>query len=364
MTLSWTLSYYIGRQFLLAVCIALFGFIALGCLIDVIELLRRASGQQSVPFSVIIGLALLNLPALTLKFVPYAVLVGTMLALTRLTRTQELVVARAAGVSVWQFMAPVMAVALGFGIFMVAVFGPFASILLMRHEQMEAKYLSGRVSLLSISDSGLWLRQIEEQEEHIIYARAVSPSDMSFSGVIVFSFDKDKRFSERMDAKRAVLGTGHITLQAVTRSLPGKPSEKLAGVALPTSLTMGTIQDSFASPETLSLWQLPGFISLLEESGFSALKHRLYLHTMLATPFLLMGTVLLAAVFSLRQPRRGKIGILIVAGMIAGFLMNFFTRIISALGESGTLPVAVAAWAPAGVVIMVGAALLLHLEDG
>jgi lipopolysaccharide export system permease protein len=50
--------------------------------------------------------------------------------------------------------------------------------------------------------------------------------------------------------------------------------------------------------------------------------------------------------------------------MITGFMLNFFTRIIGAFGESGTLPIWLAAWSPACIVMMIGAALLLHLEDG
>jgi lipopolysaccharide export system permease protein len=74
--------------------------------------------------------------------------------------------------------------------------------------------------------------------------------------------------------------------------------------------------------------------------------------------------VMIAAVFSLRLPRHGKVGILIVAGVVSGFLLHFFTDIIYAFGSAGSLPIALAAWTPACVVMMIGAALLLHLEDG
>ena len=76
------------------------------------------------------------------------------------------------------------------------------------------------------------------------------------------------------------------------------------------------------------------------------------------------GTVFVAAVFSLRLPRRGKVGLLIVSGIVSGFLLHFFTDIIFAFGSAGTVPIMLAAWTPAIVVTMIGAALLLHLEDG
>jgi lipopolysaccharide export system permease protein len=364
MRLPWTLSRYIVWHFFCAVMLAAFSLLAIVALIDVVELIRRSSGKEAMTFAIILQMAFLKMPMLIEKLMPYAVLIGSMLALTKLTRTHELVVARAAGVSAWQFLAPAAGLVMVIGIFMTAAFNPFAAALLLRYEQMEGKYFTGKPSLLAVSPSGLWLRQIETSGEHIIHALRISQNDMSFSTLIVFSFNAKDEFIERLDAKRAVLGAGNLHFYNVIRSIPGEPPQEIGDYNLPTTLTLGHIQDSFASPETMSFWHLPPFISMLEQAGFSAIRHRLYWASLLAKPFLLAGSVLLAAVFSLRLPRRGKIGLLVVAGIVTGFLMHFFTDIIFALGAAGTLPVWLSAWAPAFVVSLIGAALLLHLEDG
>ena len=368
MKLPWTLFQYIGRHFFFFIMLALLGLVAVSMLIDIMELIRRATGKQEVPFSVILELSALRIPALAQKLMPYAVLIGSMMALTRLTRTQELIVARAAGVSVWQFLTPAIAVVMALGVFITTVFNPFSAVLLLRFERLESKYLSATPSLLSISDSGLWLRELDHDSdtvgERIIYTMRISQSTMEFANVIVFDFDKNQKFLDRMDAAKATLEDGKLYLSHVTRSVPGKPQEIIENVELPTTLTLTHIQDSFASPETLSFWHLPSFITMLENAGFSALRHRLYWHSLLANPFLMAGTVFLAAVFSLRLPRRGKIGLLVVAGIVSGFLMHFFTDIIFAFGSAGTVPIMLAAWTPAIVVTMIGVALLLHLEDG
>ncbi len=367
MRLPWTLSRYIARHFLLSFCIALLGLLAISTMIDIVEQIRRATGKENIPISILLELSALRIPFIATKMAPYAVLIGSMMALTRLTRTHELVVARAAGISVWQFLAPAVAMVMAIGVFLTTAFNPLASVMLLKYEQLEGKYLTGRPSLLSISSSGLWLRQMETEgdiSEHIIYTMRISQSTMEFAHVIVFSFDKDKKFVARMDAEHGQLESGDLHLYDVVRSVPGRPPEEIKEVHVPTTLTLSRIQDSFASPETMSFWSLPGFITVLENAGFSALHHRLYWHTLLSSPFLMAATVLVAAVFSLRLPRRGKIGVLVVAGIISGFLLHFFTDLIQALGSAGTLPVMLAAWSPAIVMMMIGTALLLHLEDG
>lgn len=368
MRMPLTLSLYIGKHFTLSIFYALLALSSLVLVIDAIELIRRVSGHESVPIVVVGEMILLRLPYHMDKLLPFAVLIGGMLALTRLTRTQELVVTRAAGVSVWQFLMPALVAALGMGVFFIAVFSPISSALLMRFEHMEERYFNNRSSLLSVSSSGLWLRQVEEADpiagEHIIYSLRISQSDMSFANVIIFSFDHQGKFLNRMDVERAMLEPGVLQLHKVTRSMPGNPPEKLESLSLPTNLQLNQIQDSFASPETMSFWHLPSFINMLEKAGFSALRHRLYLQSMLAKPLLLCGMILMAALFSLRLPRRGRLGLMALAGVITGFSFHFFNDLVQALGAAGSLPIGLAAWSPAFIVLVIGTATLLHLEDG
>ena len=73
----------------------------------------------------------------------------------------------------------------------------------------------------------------------------------------------------------------------------------------------------------MSFWALPGFITLLEQSGFSAQRHRLHFNILLAQPFLFCAMVLVAATFSLRMQRRGGAALMIIGGVVAGFLLYF-----------------------------------------
>jgi len=368
MRLPLTLSFYIGRHFAFTILFALLALSSLTLVIDSIELIRRASTRDNIPMGAVLEMALLRLPHQMDKMLPFAVLVGGMVALTRLTRTHELVVARAAGVSVWQFLMPAIISASALGCFFVAVFSPVASAMLLRFEQLESRYFSGRPSLMAISSSGLWLRQIEEEDpvasEHIIYAMRISQRDMSFSNVIIFTFDHAGHFIERLHASQAVLDPGILRLEKVVRTIPGRPPENIRSVSLPTELQLTHIQDSFASPETMSFWALPGFINMLEKAGFSALRHKLYWQSMLAKPALLCGMILVAALFSLRLPRRGKLGLMAIAGVVTGFTFYFFTDLVQALGAAGSLPIVFAAWAPAAIMLVIGTGTLLHLEDG
>jgi len=197
----------------------------------------------------------------------------------------------------------------------------------------------------------------------VIHALRISESPLVLHDVIVFRYEGRDRFVERIDAATARLGSGFWELTDALVTGPERLAERRPSYRFATALTIGQIQDSFASPETLSFWQIPGFVALLERAGFSAVKHRVHWHSLLATPLLLCGMVLLGAVFSLRMTRQGSIGLLITSGVVVGFVVYAFSDVVQALGISASIPVILAGWAPSSVPTLLATAVLVFIED-
>lgn len=367
MRLSWTLSRYLGLQFLVGIAIVFFGVLCLIFMVDFVELLRRAASRDEVGLGPVLTMALLKLPNVSEETLPFAVLFGAIWTFVRLTRSNELVIARASGVSVWQFLTPAVALAFFIGGFVVTVYNPLAAAFVGRYEQLEGKYLRGYTNMLAVNRNGFWLRQGSEESQSVVHAQTVNydtDGSLRLERVIVFLYRNQNYFVGRIDAERALLDDGVWRIEQAVYSPRDEPSQRHAVFELPTQLTMEQIRESFASPNTVSFWELPRFIAMARAVGFSALPHRLHWHSVLATPLLLTAMVLLAATFSLRLTRLGGVPQLAGAGILTGFLLYFLSDVTSALGGSGIIPVALAAWTPTIVAFLLGAAMLFHLEDG
>lgn len=361
--LSPTLSRYIARHYVVWFLSFLFGLVGIILLVSMVDLLDRLASKKA-PFGVAFEMVLLKLPFLSQEVMPFTVLFAGLACFWRLSRSHELVVTRAAGVSVWQVLAPVVGTALLVGALTVTALNPLASVLFERFEQLEAKHIRNQTSTLSISRSGLWLRQADPAGQSVIHAQRVTQPAMTLHQVIVFRFADQDRFIGRFDAKRAELRDGAWMLFDAWHSAPNTQASHSDQIEIGTNLTADKIIESFAPPETISFWGLPSFIALLEQAGFSALRHKLQLHRLLATPILFAAMILLAASFSLRPQRRGHVALVILGGVLTGFLLYFVSNFVFALGLSAKIPVVLAAWTPAGVSLMLGVATLLHLEDG
>jgi lipopolysaccharide export system permease protein len=373
MRLPITLSRYIGKQLFLN-CLMVLGVIMLVVGIgELVEMIRRSAGRDAMTLPIVLEMVLLKLPLTMERVLPFVMLIGGMLTYNKLSRSSELVVARAAGISAWQFLAPAVLVSAAIGVFFATVFNPLSAAMITRFERMEHKYISGSPSTLAISPSGLWLRHVEpieqnifEQpiEEYILHASRINHNDMRMMEVIIFLFGANDHFIGRIDAPQAMLKEGAWHIQDAIASRLGQMPRALPLIMLQTDLNIHQIKDNFASPKTMSFWQLPAFIDTLQKAGFPALRHQLYWLSLLALPLTLVAMLLIGSLFGRTHFRKGRQGLMLAGGVMAGFVLFFMSQLIHALGYAGNLPIALAAFLPPLIGTLIGLSAYLHVEDG
>ena len=91
------------------------------------------------PRSLLAEISLFRVPQLSERILPFAVLVGAMSCYLALSRRLELVVARAAGVSAWQFVAPSMIAAFLFGVVATTIYNPLAAVMHERSKRLGSR---------------------------------------------------------------------------------------------------------------------------------------------------------------------------------------------------------------------------------
>lgn len=357
-------SRYCCNQFLASLLLLLGTFSATILLFDFIEMLRRTF-QKSLPLALIFEMAVLHLPYLLIHLFPFITMLAGILSFSRMTKRNELVIARAVGLSAWQFVSPAIFTSILLGIFIMTILNPLTSVMLTRLEHLENKHLrESSGSMMAISPSGLWLKERNPTNNIILHAARVSTDAAKLFDVTFYLFSRDNKFTQRIDATETNLEQGYWNLKEVLFTKPGSQGMRKSTYRLPTSLSKHQLQESFAPPEAVSFWQLPHFIKTLKTAGFSAIKHRLHWYNLLALPLYLSGMTLLGATFGLRHVRQGKIGAMMTTGIIIGFILYFLADIVAALGLSGKISIVVSACIPSILSGLLGISLLLHLEDG
>lgn len=356
-----TLGFYFARRFAFAMLGVFATVFLLIYTLDFVELMRRAGDAVGAGAGTMAKLAFFRTPATAEQVIPFGMLFGGMVAFIGLSRKLELVIARAAGISAWQFIAPALIIAFLTGIFVVTVYNPTATMLKERANALEAQlFRRGGVTLGKV----VWVRQRSVDGEAIIRATSFDPDTNILRGVTAFVMDERNQLLERVEAPEAELRQGYWRFtKARVVSVDVEPTSQETYLVA-SSLKPDELRSLLGPGEAVSFWSLPAIVSRLELAGLDATRYRLLYQTLLARPGLLVAMVLLAACFSLKFLRSGGLARMVLGGVSAGFTLYVATKIVEDLGNAGVVSATFAAWAAPSVASAFGVLTLLKREDG
>jgi len=363
MTFS-TMGRYMASRFLITILSVFLLMLLLIFFIDFVEVLRSGSRHEEATVGSLALITLLRIPIFAELVLPFSVLIGTIGAFLTLSRTSELVIIRAAGLSVWQFLQPGLVVGVLLGVVAVTVYNPLASAMKAESERIQTDLFKQQKNFGSFSQSGSWLRQEGLDGPTILHAQATSDRGLTLGGVTLLQFDLNNRFYEQIQANKAELRQGYWSLQDVTVQSAGVAPAHYREYLISTFLSPAQIMDSLGSIESLSFWQLPAFIDFAKKVGIPAERYELQYQLFLVRPLLLAAMVFIAATCSLKAFRFGKIQTMVLTGLSGGFGFFVLSEFSRKVGASGLVPAPLAAWAPPLIALLISATVLLHQEDG
>jgi lipopolysaccharide export system permease protein len=387
-----TLSLYFGRRFLKTALIIFAVVFVLMAFIDYLELARRAARREGFDAFLYLMVSLARVPNVIERALPFTILFASMASFVMANRQLELVVARAAGVSAWQFLLPAGFVAVMIGVFATTVFNPISTDLKERSivlgnqlaqertrierakaeaakptETAPAAAPAPSTDAVAASQSSgwpIWMRQTGREGASIIGAKESLNQGLSLVDVSAFVFKSNGTLARRIDASTADFDDGDWVLRDATVIQAGSRPTPEAEVRLPTDLNAEQVSQRLADPETVSFWDLPQLVEISKKSAVPSDAYEMQFQSLLAQPLLFLAMVFVAATVSLRFSRSRELGQVILTGVAVGFVLYVVTELARGLGRSGVVSPMIAAWAPAVVAILLSVTVLLHREDG
>jgi lipopolysaccharide export system permease protein len=358
-----TLWRYFFRHYLKTFIGYFFAVVLIILLVDFNETAGRFSASPGYSIGIGFYISLLRVPLVVQTAIPFIALLASIATLMQLNRKYELVIARASGVSAWQFLAPLLAANLLLGIATIFLLNPLATTSTTLVESVMLD--TGLRANAPVENAGPpFFKQRTAEGDTIISAKVRAEGGTLLGDATFIRFDAEGQPLDRLEAGRAELTDGAWVLTDVMRYRAGQPREPVDRIDVPTGLSAEFLDESLVPPDSISIFRLPAKIAAARSYGVSADGYAMQFHRLVALPALFSAMTLIAAMVSLRFVRFGQSMTVILGGILAGFVLYVVSEVIQAFGEAGTLPPIVAAWLPVVVAASLGTTVLLHKEDG
>ena len=355
------LAYYMVRLFLTRSLAVLFALILV---LMTLDLLGEAGKILAVPGngdSALWHYVALRIPLLVSRFLPFSVLLGTLIAFVSLNQNSEVVAMKAAGLSAHQILAPLVVASIGIA---ALLFG-FNEVVVVNSARVVDAW-SGNdykpIPPVSGVVSNVWLLQGDD----LIRVGIVSGRGAGMTLHDLSVYDRAGGVLQRVvNAKTATPDAAGTWLlhqvqvydanQNVVRN--AADIKGLAGVT-PGQLTLAKVD-----PTELDYWTLKQRIAELEAAGRPTDEARAGLAHKLSQPLSILLMPLLAAVAAFGLARSGQVLIRAVTGMALGFAYFVADNFSLAMGNAGAYSPVIAAWAPFLLFLLIGEAVLVRTEE-
>jgi lipopolysaccharide export system permease protein len=339
--------------------------IVLVLVLETLDLLGEAGKILAVPGNGDAALwhyALLRIPVLISRFLPFAVLLGTLIAFVSLNQHSEVVAMKAAGLSAHQILAPLVVASIG----IAAVLFAFNEGVVVNSSRVVNAWSNNDykpIPRVSGVLSNVWLLKGDD----LARAGIVSGRGARMSLDQVSIYDRAGGVLQRViTAPRAApdpAGGGWVLRNAQVYDASMNVVRRYPALTMLAGVTPGQFTLARVEPTELDYWTLKSRIRELEAAGRPTDEARAGLAHKISQPLSILLMPLLAAVAAFGLARSGQVLMRAALGMALGFTYFVADNFSLAMGNAGAYPPMIAAWAPFFLFLLIGETVLVRTEE-
>lgn len=307
--------------------------------------------DHQFPLRQVLFYDLMSVPEIIVQMVPPSVLVATVLTLSGMSRSNELVACYSIGVGSKQIIAVLLAIVFMVSCLNVVMQDRILPPLYRKRVSYYWREMKNRADFfLDFKQNKIWYRS-----KNLIYnLRTFDPKSNTIYGMSVYNFDESFNLLQVVDAERAdftptgwKLKDGTVTV--FSKGEPFPLNRRFQEKELVINESPTDFKEIEKEVDGLRLMELYRYIKKTREVGADTKNYEVKLHSRISLSFIPVIMCTLGFPFSLRTRREG--GMAKDLGICLGvtFFYWLFYSVGLSLGTNGSLPPWLAAWLPSAV---------------
>jgi lipopolysaccharide export system permease protein len=357
---SRTMSIYMARMFLVRSFAILAALVLVLQALDLLSESGRILAYDGNGQSEVWRYVSLRVPEIVARFLPFSVLLGTIITLSTLNQNSEVISMKAAGLSAHQVLAPLILAAFG----VAAISFAFNDRIVSRATATLDAWRAVDYGPLPIDRgdrTNVWVREGND----LIQVRQIAGrgDDARLAGITVYERNGGSMVSV-LTADHGVREGDGWRVSNVRRfdvaagRVATAPTALIARGVRPDQFTLSSV-----NADGMSFGALSDAIDELQAAGRPTKALEGSLWHKLSGPLSSVLMPLLGAVAAFGIARSGKLFLRAVIGMMLGFAYFVADNFALAMGNLGAYPPFLAAWAPFLLFLLIGEAVLVRTEE-
>jgi len=360
---SRTLTTYLAKMFVVRILAVLVMLVLVLLALDLLAATGKILAAPGNGQAEILQYASLRLPQLGSRFLPYSVLLATLITLVTLNQNSEVVAMKAAGLSAHQVLAPLLLTA---AIVSIVSFGFNERIVTRANATLKAWEAAEYGPIPPAESGGMRSNLYLTDGDNILTAATLtgSGSDIVLTGVTWYARAPGGIIREQVRSPRATFAAPGWRLENPVRfDVAGALTETGAAQVVGASLTPERIMLQSIDPDAQSFWELSESIDAYEAAGRNTDEMRAKWWHRLSGPLSALLMPLLGSIAAFGLARSGQLFVRAIIGMALGFAYFVVDNAALAMGSFGGYPPLLAAWAPFFLFLLVGETVLIRTEE-
>ena len=362
---SRTLTLYLAKTFvvrILAVLVLLvIVLLALDLLAETGDILAAPGNGQAE----VLRYAGLRAPQLVSRFLPYSVLLATLITLVTLNQNSEVVAMKAAGLSAHQVLSPLLLTA---AVVSLVSFGFNERVVTRANAGLKAwtavEY--GPVPAADSTDGRVRANVYLTDGADILTAATLTGRGgaITLGNVTWYARGPGGIIRQQIRSPRATYAApGWRLEEAVRFDVAGAITEPAGTLVVGRNLTPDRIDLQAADPDALSFWELSETIDAFDAAGRRTGEMRAKWWHRISGPLSALLMPLLGSIAAFGLARSGQLFVRAIIGMALGFAYFVVDNAALAMGSFGGYPPFLAAWAPFFLFLLIGETVLIRTEE-
>ena len=330
-------------------------------LFDLIDLNNKTRLKENISIDSLFLLTIQNLPLRADELLFYSILFGSVFYYLELRKSQEFLILRINGVSLWRAFFIISIVPLIFGLFSIFILNPIVSFSQKIYNiNYETIFGKGNYSI-SISNQGLWLRDRSNLGEIIINGTFLDTEKARIQKPVFFLINSDTQYTKRINADWAYLDNYVWRLE--NPMVNGEKFNSSTTLNIKSVLNKSDLKYTSNTPYSLSFFEITKFIKVLDSTGLPSLGYKVYFHKIFSQPLSFIGIIALSGAIIFMNFSRLVPVKAVSYTIIGSFLYYFIQRLFIALGTSEQMPIILATWLPSVILLGLGLFLISFIEE-